>query len=225
MMQAFYDRYRAEAGLVITSLLHCGVPCMAAGIPVILGQPQISYRFGWLEKLLPLYDRADFSSIDWNPSPVEYEAHKAHLLNLTIARLRHAYDKWSGVCDLSWFYEDRPRKAYVNDAFEPLRKMIDNRFRGKSGEICYGIWGLTQISALAHEYISREFPQARLTHIYDGFRTVHFAGIESRIPEDIAHFPDEVVLMTSFAGQTAAEDLFQRIGKNSADCLVWRPAR
>ena len=49
-----YQEYQDNASLIITSLLHISTPCVAYGIPVILARDLISYRFSWLDKLLPI---------------------------------------------------------------------------------------------------------------------------------------------------------------------------
>jgi hypothetical protein len=43
--QWLLDYYRDHAGLVITSRLHCALPCLAMGIPVVLFAKRRDYRF------------------------------------------------------------------------------------------------------------------------------------------------------------------------------------
>ncbi|KAA0450947.1 MAG: polysaccharide pyruvyl transferase family protein, partial [Candidatus Thioglobus sp.] len=44
MAQSLLDRYRSQAKLVITSKLHCALPCIAMGIPVIVFSDQHDER-------------------------------------------------------------------------------------------------------------------------------------------------------------------------------------
>jgi len=60
---------------------------MAAGISVILGQDQLSYRFGWFEKLLPIYDNNSYKNIDWTPNAINYEEHKQKVIEFTKDRI------------------------------------------------------------------------------------------------------------------------------------------
>ncbi len=225
LMQEYYDRYKNEAKLVITSLLHCSVPCMAAGIPVVLVKQDISYRFGWLEKLLPLYDRGDYSNINWNPSPVDYEEHKEKLITLTINKLYRTYNKYKDIFDLSWFYENRTKKKYIIDAFETIRKYIDNRFADKNAKYKYSIWGLSQISNLTYNYITNNYPHAKLMHVYDSFRKLNFEGIMSELPENIKNYPDEIIIVTTNGARKMAENLFNQINKDKNDFVIWEPIK
>ena len=210
-----YEEYKKYAKLVITSLLHCAVPCMAAGIPVIMLRCKVSYRMAWLEKFLPIYTADNISDINWNPDPIKYPEHKEKLLSLTIKRLRETFDKFSEIMDMSWFYETRKKSIYVNDACESLKQFIDNNWLDKSAEYKYGIWGLTQMSRWIYDYISENYPNATLCHVYDSFRTIKFNGIESISPEEISKYKDEIVFVTAISAVDAAKDFFSKISKNN----------
>lgn len=94
------DMYRDEAKLVITTRLHCALPCIAMGIPVIFfGDPK-DYRISILKDLgldinryvLPkggllrllnrLYLFMSAFSINWNPKPLRIEAEQEKLRKL-----------------------------------------------------------------------------------------------------------------------------------------------
>lgn len=55
MAQELLDRYRAEASLVITSKLHCALPCVAMGIPVILFGNHEEPRLKLAEEVIPVH--------------------------------------------------------------------------------------------------------------------------------------------------------------------------
>lgn len=223
LMQEYYNRYISEAKLVITGLLHCSVPCMAAGIPVIVAKKHISYRYGWLEKLLPVYDENDFSDIDWNPTPIEYEEHKERLLKITMNRLRETYNKYNSIYELSWFYEQREKKEYIVDAFELIKRYIDSHFIDKNKEYKYAIWGLTQTSTVTVNYIKQKFPNAKLVHVYDTYREVQFEGLYSESPEGIRNHPNEIILVTAYGASIMAKKLFDEIGKDEDSYVLWKP--
>lgn len=225
MMQRYYDDYKNQAKLVITSLLHCSVPCMAAGIPVVLAKTEVSYRFAWLEKLLPIYDLNSFPDIDWYPEPAEYEEHKSRVLQLTIDRLWESFRKHQPICDLSWFYEEREKKEYIVDAFKSIQEFIDSTFVDSRAEYRYAVWGLTQMSTLTVSYISRRYPNAKLMHVYDSFREVAFEGMNSESPENIRLHPDEVVFVTTNGAQSMAEKLFGEIDKKEGSYAFLKVVR
>ena len=81
--------YRTRARLVITTFLHCALPCIAMGIPVIafLPRPQYDFqktsdeeRFSGLMQIAPVHRFGDTSDVDWSPRPIDVE-----LLKETIA--------------------------------------------------------------------------------------------------------------------------------------------
>jgi len=221
----FYNRYKSEGALVITSLLHCAVPCMAAGIPVILAKTKISYRFGWLEKLISIYDEENFKNIDWNPKSVQYDLIKDKILQVSIERLKDTYDKYSNIYDLSWFYENRDKKVYVNDSFESIKQYIDRKFQDKFGEYKYSIWGLSQISVVTVNYISKNYPNAKLLHVYDEYRKISFEGIISESPENIKKYPKDIIFITTNGAKKMALDLFSKIDKEIDTYVFYEPIK
>ena len=71
--------YRDRARLIVTTLLHCALPAMAMGIPVVMVSPENSpagmesdrQRFSSLKSMLPIYSIHDLSCVDWNPPPAD----------------------------------------------------------------------------------------------------------------------------------------------------------
>lgn len=213
LMKEYYNEYKENAGLVITSLLHCSVPCFAAGIPVLLVKNKVSYRFGWLEKLFKIYSEDELQNIDWQPKPVLYEEHKRNILDLTIKRLSEVYATNTPILDISYFYENREKKIYIIDACESLKSFIDTTWIDKQKQYIYAVWGLTQIAEYMVEYISDNFPNAKLSHVYDSFRQENFYGLTSENPENIRNFPNETILVSTNGAEMAARKLFEDIKK------------
>lgn len=104
-----YDRYRDEAALVVTSRLHCAVPCIAMGIPTIVVKDSYDERFSWLEKLIYLYTEDEFDKIDWDPEPVEMEEHKKAVMSWAISMINGKPDK-EKTEEIHSFYMNRSRK-------------------------------------------------------------------------------------------------------------------
>jgi len=77
--------YRTRARLVITTFLHCALPCIAMGIPVIafLPRPQYDFqkasdaeRFSGLMQIASVHRFGDTAHVDWSPRPLDVEGLK-----------------------------------------------------------------------------------------------------------------------------------------------------
>ena len=207
-----YNQYAAEATLVITSLLHCAVPCMAMGIPVILTKDAVSYRFAWLEALMHIYTPEDYSEIDWDPKPFDYESHKRRVLEFVKKRL---FDSQTDeeIRDIHNFYMMRNRKPYIVDTFLPLKSFIDSTWKNRQGTYRYAVWGLTQMAEMVVDYISKNYPNAQLCHVYDIKYAYQLSGIVAEHPENIKKYPDETVFVTTVSAQGPATKFFQELGR------------
>jgi hypothetical protein len=106
LAQKLLDRYRDEAKLVITTRLHCALPCISMGIPVIFFGDPTDYRFSILKDLdliiHPIYiipkggalrylNRirrfTSTLSVNWDPDPIDVEAEKEVLRKLVRERV------------------------------------------------------------------------------------------------------------------------------------------
>lgn len=75
------ELYRSQAGLVITTLLHCALPCIAMGIPVVVFYPvdntgrrkSDEERFSSLARMTRVYDVNEIPDVDWNPTPINID--------------------------------------------------------------------------------------------------------------------------------------------------------
>jgi hypothetical protein len=76
--KAILEEYRSRAKLIITTLLHCALPAIAMGIPVIViyppndekGHQSDRERFSSLEKLVRIYHLAEMDQVNWTPERV-----------------------------------------------------------------------------------------------------------------------------------------------------------
>lgn len=88
------DTYRERASLVITSKIHCAMPCITMGVPVVFlydKKKRDDYRVEIIRDFLPinyvgeslldqkLMNRIASRDIDWNPAPVDIEKRKAEI--------------------------------------------------------------------------------------------------------------------------------------------------
>ncbi len=74
------ETYRDRARLVVTSLLHCALPCLAMGIPVVVFYPfqQEAFmrasdreRFSSLRRLVRVYDASEVGQVNWAGQAVD----------------------------------------------------------------------------------------------------------------------------------------------------------
>ena len=81
--------YRSRAKLVVTTLLHCALPAIAMGIPVVVfyplndaaGHASDRERFSSLEPIVRVYRFDELDEVDWNPQPVDVSAIKLGALD------------------------------------------------------------------------------------------------------------------------------------------------
>ena len=86
--QTLLDVYRTRARLIITTLLHCALPALAMGIPVVTfypinneaGQASDRERFSSLETLMDVHHLDNAGTVDWDPKPVDVSAAKLQAL-------------------------------------------------------------------------------------------------------------------------------------------------
>ncbi len=79
-------RYKEEAKLVITSRIHCAMPCAAMGIPVIfINEDTGNSRFDVLDGIIPCYSPK--SKINWHPKPVNIEKIKSAIKENAVMRI------------------------------------------------------------------------------------------------------------------------------------------
>ncbi|GHU73509.1 hypothetical protein FACS189450_13430 [Spirochaetia bacterium] len=83
------ERYKNEAKLVITSKIHCAMPCIAMGIPVIFIHEDAKdcERFDVLQGIIPMYRPQDAKYINWNPSPTNIDCLKKAIIKNTNDRI------------------------------------------------------------------------------------------------------------------------------------------
>jgi polysaccharide pyruvyl transferase len=80
--------YRSRAKLIITTMLHCALPAIAMGIPVVVFYPlndETAHafdreRFSSLEGLVRVYRFEEIASVNWNPVPIDVSDIKLQIL-------------------------------------------------------------------------------------------------------------------------------------------------
>lgn len=107
--------YMKNAKLVITSRLHCALPCVAMGIPVIVARnynDDLDRYYGY-EKMFGIYLPDEYENVDWNPKlSDEVEIIKGKIINNAIDMIRTTYNKYRYLCEVSEFFEEGIRYNY-----------------------------------------------------------------------------------------------------------------
>jgi Capsular polysaccharide synthesis protein/Polysaccharide pyruvyl transferase len=83
------EQYSGRAKLIITTLLHCALPAIAMGIPVVVfyplntpeGHASDLERFSSLSTIVPVHDMESTECVDWSPAPVDLGPHKLQLFD------------------------------------------------------------------------------------------------------------------------------------------------
>lgn len=209
-MRERLDLYASTARLVVTSRLHCAVPCIAMGIPTIFAVEKYSSSYAWLESLTKVYVKDEFKDIDWKAHEIDYENQKKCIIELDKARISETYNKYQKIFDVSTFYESRKRKEYEDAYIIRLREHIDKYWQEKK-QVKYILWGITQISEVVFKYIEQYCPQAQLVAIFDDYRDVSFHGIKSVKTNTIEKYSDCCVIATGNSSSAAANKLFRKM--------------
>ncbi len=87
--QELLQTYHRRARLIITTLLHCALPAIAMGIPVIVlyppnnefGHNSDKERFSTLAKMIRIYQLNEIENVDWNPKIIDISDIKLGILD------------------------------------------------------------------------------------------------------------------------------------------------
>lgn len=204
-----YAYYRENAGLVVTSRLHCAVPCLAMGIPVIMIVNNVSFRMSWLEKLLPIYTVDEIDSIDWS-YPVRDCGQIIQLVRQNAVNVLHSPYIWfSEMQEITAFYENRTRKPYFVEGYTNTLSYIDEQFSADP-HAKYAFWGLTLLTNMLQRYIESHYPQAHLVKVYDKTTTGYFQQIPLQPISDQENLSDIHLIVTASAANKEASLYVQR---------------
>jgi hypothetical protein len=217
-----YEQYRDEAKLIITSRLHCAIPCLAMGIPVILAVEKVSFRFSWVEKLLPIYTPDTFHKINWNPDLVDVDNIKNKLLENATYRIQRRSQNTALINEITNFYLERERKPYFVEGFSETIDYIRNNWN-KNKIVKYSFWGISYLSELIDDYIKENYPNAILLNAFDKYRKLCFRGIYTLPISEIEteKLKDMEVFITASVVTQEAKIIFSKIGKDDGFFLCY----
>ena len=218
-------KYAEQAELVITSRLHAAIPCFAVGIPVIFIHTEFSYRFSWMEEILPVYLPEEWEKVDWNGNRISTNAKALAIRKLMdeIACERLAgSDAARKIDKLQNIYGRREKRKYVRGPMEVAVQYMNTHWEGKNEVVEYVVWGLNQVAASLIDYIQEYYPQASCVAAIDAVKTKAFKGI---VPQRIenADIKNKFVFVTADAVNPYALTCFKNIGKSPSEyLLLWK---
>ncbi len=216
------NEYRENASLVVTSRMHCAVPCLAMGIPIIFVNRTYSYRFSWLEGIVDIYTPDRYDAIDWSPKEIDCEKVKSFMKRTALKRLKNPLhnDADDDICQLELIYGRREKRACCIDALEWFKKQIAEHW-DKNTKYRYAVWGVIQHSAVLIDYISREYPNAKLVAIIDSYRQMTFRGFRTQKIEDMCDIMNLQVFVAASAAGIYAKKYFDSIDKPEYTYFIW----
>lgn len=203
-----YQEYRENARLVVSSRLHCIIPCMAYGIPVIYASKTLSTRSNWLKKIIPIYDEMNFQNIDWSPKSVEIEDLKKIMLQNAANRIKETWNKYYPKCFLTETFYDKKNNELVPEDLRESIEYMENHW-DKNKEYMYIIWGITQTAESLYEYIQEKYSNATFVGAIDIYRKVNFKGVETQGIEMLDRYKDAVVFVAAESIHAMALKVFR----------------
>ena len=208
-------KYREEATLVVTSRLHCAAPCLAMGIPVIIVKDNIDYRFGWIDKFLPIYEVNDFKNINWSPEVVDIEDTKKLLCSIFADRLNDSIlgiecnsIEREKINEIDEFYSNRVKSKYNTQIIERIRKVIN----AKKGMSCF-IWGAGRNGGLLYSTIRENFPNVTIKGFIDSFKVGNYKGLKIITPDDVGEYTNDYIFIATIPGKEMAKRKMDLVGK------------
>ena len=190
----------AESPLCITSRLHCASPSIAFGTPVVFAKNRLSSRFSWIDRFYKIYAQQDYQSIDWSPKTIEYEQTKNTISELIKSRISEVFNGNSEntkteslIRQVDSFYRERPDTVYPA-AFDKIIETIAMH-RGQTEQFNYAFWGYSPFHGPINEFLTGNYPNAKLTRIYEDFRTDYeFGGLKASPITVSSRFPEELII-------------------------------
>lgn len=208
-----YERYKKEARVIVTSRLHCAVPCIAAGIPVVIVKNAFTTPFTWLDSIAKIYLREDYDSIDWYPQALDICSIKEKVLKNAEEIMQKTFRRYEKICEISDIYESKNRPEIKNQVYEKLIKQIQDNWDIKDN-IDYAIWGFCLISPSLIEWIKKNRPHAKLVTIFDKYRDFTYDGIASERLDAMTQYSQLKILITGDAAtkELQSNEWFQQLG-------------
>ena len=221
-----YEYYFSEAKLIVTSRLHVASPCRAAGIPVIFVKNVIDDRLPWLRIYTPLYNKTEYSSIDWNPIQCDYEEKKQIILKNAVNRIRQAMgektnEDYTEQVDELYDNLTGGQSSFQSTVFNNFDKIIhflNNKYQWED-EFEYAIWGAGQAAENVYKYIQLKYKRAVLTSVIDMYRRGNFHGRKIVSLEEYRRYKNEIMLVVPVQASNMAQPILEQMGFTKSEYI------
>lgn len=204
------EEYKRNAKMMITSKLHCMIPCSAMGIPTIAVNDNFSYRYTFADLFIDAYDEERFRDYDWSipKEKVDMEAVKKLLLDVGKSVIEQNPDM-DKIRQLDALYLSRSKWDYCRGIKRQLRKAFSDMEVPR-----YILWGAAAGGYTVYETIRTLWPEHEMLGIADSFASGVFAGQPVQKPaEIIGKYPEAHIIVSTLSGRKNAEEFLQRMGK------------
>lgn len=200
---------RETARLVITSKLHVASPCLAMGIPVILANEHFGDRFGFIDRLIPIYTPEHYAEIDWNPKSIDFEEDKAKIKQVFFDKVRAITSRlelekmWDSKCPI------------YNINYNTEASIVVEKIPFPKTKFQYAVWGIVlSTSFYFDEAMKDKVPQGELVAGIDIAATGEYCGTKIIKPEEIKFLSDNVIIIVAApSAQKSAKDMLNRMNR------------
>lgn len=208
-----FKQYVDEAKLIITTRMHGALPCIAAGIPVVLAKDVYSTRFPMIDKITHIYTADEFDRINWSPKSIDIEELKQKVLSASAERLFKVREEWEKLLDISEFYETKSDVDMYIDGVTNTIDYLKSRY-SPLDYFEYCIWGITQSADLVVEKISNLFPNATLAAVIDRRVGTEFWGKVAQT-KDWLRTNSALCLVCAPSAMTEARSYVKELGRGN----------
>lgn len=203
-----YELLIKKASLVITARMHVAIPCIAAGIPVVFAKDVYSYRFVGINRIIKIYSEEEYSLIDWQVKPIEYEEIKQKMLELAANRVKSKFIEQQTIINYENLLVNKKMREGVVENICNTEQYLKRMF-SSADEFEYIIWSITQTAEQIYKLVSEKWNKAKLVAVIDRSKRVDFHGVSSCTKEVLLKHRHAIVLVCSDAAISEAEAYFE----------------
>lgn len=195
-----YQSYGETASLVVTTRrLHCLLPCLAMGIPVVYipEQQEPDPRFGCFHKIIPVYEKKQVLQkeieVDWSPTPPHLEPLKKAMVSLVKERLK---EPSLPLEDLEPYLEVIGEFLSPPPAIHSLEQVLTRVLPLLLEKKQYILWGMTRLAQDIYLHFQEYHPEITLVAVVDEFATAPFYDFAPIRSKDLPSFPEVPIVVT-----------------------------
>ena len=200
MVYEAYLEYIRDAKLVITSRMHCAIPCIMAGVPVIFCGGEFDYRFSWLENHIRYYSQKEYGKINWYPEKNNslFEI-STKMLELAKARILHSRYLFEYAHEMTNEIFPQSRKYEIR-VFENMMRIIEKQIErlciSRKDIIRFAIWGMGQLSDMIYDRIMCSHNECVFAGMFDNNVAGKYHSIAIKKSDEIFSTPMDLIIIT-----------------------------